>query len=96
MFLILVYGRNNSCGLEFKKYSPDQIGKNFGLKKDSFHPSGSKGIKFDILKDLKNDPIYGKQLQKLGKNPDIHLASDGTIRVVSTVNKGNLLIPLGK
>ena len=40
-------------------------------------------MKQEILKDLtnKNSP-YKNSMKKVGNNPDIHLSSDGTIRIV--------------
>ncbi|WP_042315195.1 RHS repeat-associated core domain-containing protein [Desulfofarcimen acetoxidans] len=70
----------------FKKYSPAQIEKNYGLKKGQFH----REIKGDILSDLtgKNSP-YKDQMKKMGNNPDVYLTPDGQIQIVSTQFKGN-------
>ncbi|MEA4963962.1 hypothetical protein [Lutispora sp.] len=69
----------------FKKYSPEQIEKNYGLKKGQFH----REVKGDILSDLtgKNSP-YKDQMKKMGNNPDIYLTPDGQIQIVSTQFKG--------
>ena len=72
----------------FKKYSPEQIEKNYGLKKGQFH----REVKDDILSDLtgKNSP-YKDQMKKMGNNPDIYLTPDGQIQIVSREFKGKSL-----
>ncbi|MFJ6207374.1 polymorphic toxin-type HINT domain-containing protein [Lysinibacillus sp. NPDC092081] len=77
---------HDSCGFSgngFKNYSAKEIEKKFGLKKGGFHQ-----VKQDIVKDLtnKNSP-YKNFMKKVGNNPDIHLSSNGTIRVMSRNGK---------
>ncbi|PXV83878.1 hypothetical protein C8E03_1433 [Lachnotalea glycerini] len=73
----------------FKKKSSSEIEKEYNLKKNQFH----REVKKDILDDLSSkDSAYKKQLQKMGKNPDIYLSSDGQIQIVSTQFKGKSFI----
>ncbi len=68
---------------EFKNYSAKEIEKKYDLKKGQFHQ-----VKQDIVKDLshKNSP-YKDSMKKVGNNPDVHLSSNGTIRVMSRDGK---------
>ncbi|WP_158002937.1 hypothetical protein, partial [Lysinibacillus sp. FJAT-14222] len=74
---------NKGTGKDFKNYSAKEIERKFDLKKGEFHQ-----VKQDIVKDLtnKNSP-YKDSMKKVGNNPDIHLSSDGTIRVMSKDGK---------
>ncbi|SCP99679.1 polymorphic toxin-type HINT domain-containing protein [Anaerobium acetethylicum] len=72
--LILVH--NKGCG--FTKYSAKQLSK---MVKGNFH--GVNGVKNAILKD-----VPANILKQVGRNPDIALAKDGTIQLVSTIKKG--------
>ncbi|RUT46076.1 hypothetical protein EJP82_13170 [Paenibacillus anaericanus] len=69
--------------VDFKNFSAKEIERKFALKKGQFH-----GVKQDIIKDLtnKNSP-YKDSMKKVGNNPDIHLSSDGTIRIMSRDGK---------
>lgn len=69
--------------MDFKNYSAKQIEKKYKLKRGEFHD-----IKGDILSDISSS-IYKYKMFKVGKNPDIHLSSDGTIRIVSRINKSS-------
>ena len=70
---------HNSCSLKFARKSASQIEKMLGSKAGSFH----RIIKPDILKSVGRNV-----LSKVGSNPDILIAQDGTIQLVSTVKKG--------
>jgi len=74
---------DKGTGKDFKNYSAKEIERKFDLKKGEFHQ-----VKQDIVKDLtnKNSP-YKDSMKKVGNNPDIHLSSDGTIRVMSRDGK---------
>ncbi len=70
---------HNACSLKFARKSAAQIEKMLGAKSGTFH----RIIKPDILKSV------GKSvLNKVGRNPDILVAQDGTIQLVSTIKKG--------
>jgi hypothetical protein len=70
---------HNDCVQNFTRKSAAQIEKMLGVKSGTFH----RTIKPDILKHV------GKNvLKKVGSNPDILIAQDGTIQIVSTVKKG--------
>ena len=55
-----------------------------GVKSGTFH----RTIKPDILKSVGKDV-----LKKVGSNPDILIAQDGTIQLVSTIKKGVSIVP---
>ncbi|MCI1695608.1 RHS repeat-associated core domain-containing protein [Aneurinibacillus aneurinilyticus] len=76
-------GGAKGAGKSFKNYSAKEIERKYSLKKGQFHQ-----IKQDIIKDLsnKNSP-YKDSMKKVGNNPDIHLSSDGTIRIMSRNGK---------
>ena len=84
-----VKSSGGSSGGSYKKYSPDQIEKNYGLKKGQFH----KEVKQDILANLtsKNSP-YKDLMKKMGNNPDVYLDSSGNIQIVSTAYKGKSFV----
>ena len=74
-----IWVHNTNCGAkDFKNYSAKEIERKYNLKSGAFHQ-----VKQEILKDLtnKNSP-YKNSMKKVGNNPDIHLSSDGTIRIV--------------
>jgi hypothetical protein len=60
-----------------------QLGGGYSVPEDIFHPSGSDGLKQDIIKDVKD---AGYKVGKVGKNPDIKV-EDGKITLQSQVNK---------
>ncbi|WP_418789061.1 polymorphic toxin-type HINT domain-containing protein [Paenibacillus lutimineralis] len=73
----------HNCATNFKNYSAKEMERKFKLKKGEFHQ-----IKQDIIKDLMNKQSpYKNQMKKVGSNPDIHLSSDGTIRIMSRDGK---------
>ena len=69
---------HNACSMNFKYKSPAQIAKLLDTTVDNFH----KKTKPAILKK-----VGSKILKKIGYNPDIYLSADGTIQLVSTINK---------
>ena len=83
----------NRSGLDnsksYKKYEPKEIERKYGLKKGEFH----REVKPNILSEVtqKNSP-YKSLMKKMGNNPDIHLSSDGQIKIVSTQFKGKSFI----
>ncbi|KZZ85769.1 hypothetical protein AS29_004045 [Bacillus sp. SJS] len=75
--------KNKGKGKGFKNYSAKEIEKKYGLRKGEFHQ-----VKQDIIKDLTNKKSpYKASMKKVGSNPDIHLSSNGLIRVMSRNGK---------
>lgn len=60
--------------------------KIFGVNDKIFH----KEIKPEILKQIKQDPVYSKAFKKMGNNPDIGVDSAGNI-VLKDVKTGKTL-----
>ena len=70
---------HNKCSLKFARKSATQIERMVGVRSGTFH----RIMKPKILKSA------GSQiLKKVGKNPDILIAQDGTIQLVSTIKRG--------
>ena len=70
---------HNKCSLKFARKSASQIERMVGVKSGTFH----RIMKPKILKSAGN-----QILKKVGKNPDILIAQDGTIQLVSTIKRG--------
>ena len=64
----------------YKKYDAKTIEKKYNLKSGQYH----REVKPQIMKDLNSS--YAKDMQTVGRNPDIYLSPDGRIQVVSTSN----------
>jgi len=63
-----------STDIKFPKSNSD-IKKIFGVSENVLH----REIKPEIIKQIKNDPVYSKDFYKVGTNPDIGVDSFGNI-----------------
>ncbi|MCE5284537.1 MAG: hypothetical protein LLG02_01625 [Pelosinus sp.] len=73
------------AGLIFPKSNSEML-KLFKIDSNTFH----KQVKPEILKQIKQDPVYSKEFAKMGKNPDIGVDSLGNI-VLKDVRSGEIL-----
>lgn len=78
-------GTDGSCNFTFPKSNKDMKSV-FGIDDKTFH----KEVKPEILKQIKNDPTYGKEFKKMGNNPDIGVDDSGNI-VLKDVKTGKTL-----
>ncbi|MCZ8514932.1 polymorphic toxin-type HINT domain-containing protein [Paenibacillus filicis] len=74
-----------ACNFTFPKSGKD-MKKVFGIDEKTFH----KEVKPEVLKQIKNDPVYGKEFKKTGNNPDIGVDDLGNI-VLKDVRTGKTL-----
>jgi len=81
-----VGGANKNTDFKFPKSNSD-IKKVFGIDNKVFHEQ----VKPEILKQIRNDPIYSKEFKLMGNNPDIGVDSVGNI-VFKNVNTGKTLL----
>lgn len=61
-----IWMHNTKCNFNFPKSDKD-IKTVFGVNAKTYH----KEVKGEILKQVKNDPVYGKEFKKMGKNPEL-------------------------
>ncbi|AOT68322.1 RHS repeat domain-containing protein [Geosporobacter ferrireducens] len=78
-------GASNGADFKFPKSNND-MKKIFGVNDKTYH----KEIKPKILKQIKQDSVYGKEFKKMGNNPDIGIDSAGNI-VLKDVKTGKTL-----
>lgn len=71
--------------INFPKSNKDM--KNvFGIGDKTFHQQ----VKPEIIKQIKNDPVYGSEFKKMGNNPDIGIDGAGNV-VIKDVKTGKTL-----